>query len=82
MDKYQISSTHLGNLFRKYVGKTYVEYLTGLRMEKAQQLMLAHPDMPLKDIAEIVGYIDRHYFTKVFKQTTGLSPSVFRERHT
>jgi len=81
LDKFQISSTHLGNLFRKYVGKTYVEYLTTLRIEKAQQLMLAHPDMPLKDIAEIVGYIDRHYFTKVFKQTTGLSPSVFRERY-
>jgi two-component system response regulator YesN len=79
MDRFQISSTHLGNLFRKYHGETFVEYLTTLRISKAKELMRIHPEMPLKEISEIIGYTDRHYFTKVFKLVTGKSPTEYKE---
>ncbi|BBH22120.1 hypothetical protein Back11_34650 [Paenibacillus baekrokdamisoli] len=80
MDRFQISSTHLGTLFRKHLGKTFVEYLTTLRIDKAKELMRIHPDMAFKEISEITGYSDRHYFTKVFKLVTGKSPTDFKEQ--
>ncbi|BBI31554.1 response regulator [Cohnella abietis] len=80
MDRFQISSTHLGTLFRKHLGKTFVEYLTTLRIDKAKELMRIHPDMPFKEISEITGYTDRHYFTKVFKLVTGKSPTDYKEQ--
>lgn len=80
IDRFQISSTHLGNLFRKYIGKTFVEYLTTLRIDKAKELIRIDPNMPLKEIAEIVGYTDRHYFTKVFKLVTGVPPTEFKDQ--
>lgn len=80
IERFQISSTHLGNLFRRYIGKTFVEYLTTLRIDKAKELIRMDPDMPLKDIAEIVGYTDRHYFTKVFKLVTGIPPTEFKDQ--
>ncbi|WP_256761896.1 response regulator [Cohnella sp. WQ 127256] len=80
MDRFQISSTHLGTLFRKHLSKTFVEYLTTLRIDKAKELMRIYPDMPFKEISEIAGYTDRHYFTKVFKLVTGKSPTDFKEQ--
>lgn len=80
MDRFQISSTHLGNLFRKHHGETFVEYLTTLRINKAKELMRIHPEMPLKEISEITGYTDRHYFTKVFKLVTGKSPTDYKDQ--
>ncbi len=73
-----VSSTYLCNIFRSFSGKSFVEYLTQLRIETAQKLMEDYPDMPLKDVAELVSYTDRHYFTKVFKAITGKTPTEYR----
>ncbi|HEY0828603.1 MAG TPA: AraC family transcriptional regulator, partial [Bacilli bacterium] len=78
MDVFDVSSTYLCNLFRSFSGKSFVEYLTQLRIDKAKNLMLEHPELSLKDVAELVSYTDRHYFTKVFKAITGKTPSEYR----
>jgi AraC family transcriptional activator of pobA len=36
--------------------------------------------MPVKDIAEALGFSDPAYFTRFFKRQTGLSPAAFRTR--
>ncbi|WP_138756037.1 response regulator transcription factor [Paenibacillus sinopodophylli] len=75
---FQISNTNLWNLFRDYSGKSFVELLTTLRMNKAKELIDTYPSMLLKDIAEFVGYRDQHYFSRVFKTVVGLTPSEYR----
>jgi len=77
---FKVSNTYLCNLFRNYANASFVEYFTTLRMEKAKTLIRDHPDMMLKDIAELVGYRDHHYFSRVFKIITGQTPSEYKSQ--
>jgi len=81
MDRFHISKTLLCSLFRENSGKSFVEYVTSMRMRKAQELMINFPSMRNKEIAEMVGYADQNYFSRVFAATLGMSPSEYRVRH-
>lgn len=70
-----ISQTYLSRLFRKYGNISFSAYLTQYRMSNAMDLIREHPDMPLRNVAACVGYDDYAYFSKVFHQTLGCSPS-------
>ena len=76
-DEIGISQTYLSRLFRKYSDTTFNAYLTRCRMEAAMKLLREKPDLLLRDVAACVGYDDSSYFTKVFHQYTGLTPSQF-----
>ena len=51
--------------------------LTGIRMEKAKQLLLATA-LPIAEISAQSGYGDYRVFTKVFKKSEGVTPSQYR----
>ncbi len=73
------SSRTLLRHFTRDLGKTPVEYLTHLRMQRAQMLL----EVTLKDVAEIAqasGYADVRAFRKVFRRETGTTPSEHRRR--
>ncbi len=74
-----VSKSYLSSVFKAYSGMTLVEYLTELRMEKAQ-LLLRSGDAKIYEVAEAVGYRDAHYFSLTFKKQIGQSPTEFRER--
>lgn len=76
-DEIGISQTYLSRLFRKYSDTTFNAYLTRCRMEAAMKLLREKPDLLLRDVAACVGYDDSSYFTKVFHQYTGQTPSQF-----
>ncbi len=78
-DEIGISQTYLSRLFRKYSDTTFNAYLTRCRMEAAMRLLREKPDYLLRDVATCVGYDDSSYFTKVFHQYTGQTPSQFIE---
>lgn len=74
-DEIGISQTYLSRLFRKYSDVTFNAYLTQCRIEAAKQMLREKPDLLLYDVAACVGYEDSSYFTKVFRQYTGKTPS-------
>ena len=76
-DEVGISQTYLSRLFRKYSDTTFNAFLTRCRMEAAMALLREKPDLLLRDVAACVGYDDSSYFTKVFHQYTGKTPSQF-----
>lgn len=76
-DEIGISQTYLSRLFRKYSDTTFNAYLTRCRMEAAMKLLREKPDLLLRDVSACVGYDDSSYFTKVFHQYTGKTPSQF-----
>ncbi|MFC5407448.1 response regulator [Cohnella soli] len=78
IDQFDVSRTYLCNLFRNYANASFLEYFTKLRMDRAKELMRDHPDMIVKDIAELVGYADHHYFSRVFKTSCGSTPSDYK----
>lgn len=72
-----LSSSYLSTLFSQETGQTFKEYLTGVRIDQSKQL-LRTTMLKSVEIAEQVGYNDPHYFSTVFKKSTGLSPRKFR----
>lgn len=72
-----LSPSHFSTVFRNQTGQTFKEYLTHVRMEKAQTL-LKTTSLKAFEIAAAVGYNDAHYFSHAFKKYTGVSPMEFR----
>jgi len=72
-----MSNNHFCTIFSQEVGITFTEYLTGLRISKAKELLRA-TNLRSSDIAYKVGYNDPHYFSYLFKKNTGMTPSDFR----
>ncbi|MFC5529918.1 response regulator [Cohnella yongneupensis] len=75
-----ISGSYFSLLFKQQFNETFVEYVTKQRMEMAKSL-LALSDKSVTQIGQMVGYVERRYFTRVFSKYTGMLPSEFRDRH-
>ena len=74
-----ISPNHFSSIFSQEMGKTFIEYLIGKRMERARELLMT-TDMRSSEIAYAVGYKDPHYFSYTFKKTQGMTTREFRAR--
>lgn len=74
-----ISPSYFSTVFRQETGQTFSEYLTGLRMEKARELLRC-TNKKTSDIAYDIGYKDSHYFSYIFKKTQGITPKDYRSR--
>ncbi len=74
---------YLRKLFKKEVGVTPLEYMTGLRMKKAESLLSSawSRDYSVAEVAEMCGYSDPLYFSRVFNKHFGCSPSAFAKRN-
>lgn len=71
------SDTYFSKLFKQCFNTNFILYLTEIRIEKAKR-MLAENRLSIKEIGERVGYADPNYFTKVFRKSTGQTPSRYR----
>jgi two-component system response regulator YesN len=69
----QVSTAYLSRLFSEHLKTNFVDYLTELRIERAEKFIL-ESKMNIKEIAYAVGYHDPNYFSKIFKKVTGRLP--------
>jgi two-component system response regulator YesN len=76
---FSVNANYISQLFKKESGIAFTEYLSNLRIDHAC-VSLKTTDLPIREIAEQVGYSDYFYFSRVFKKITGKSPSLFRGR--
>ncbi|MBA4699869.1 MAG: response regulator [Ruminococcus sp.] len=74
-----MSPSYFSSVFSREVGKTFVEYLTTVRMDKAKELLMCSP-LKTSEIGYEVGYKDPHYFSYIFKKTQNCSPKDYRQR--
>ncbi len=72
-----VSANYFSAIFSRAMQVTFVEYVTGKRMDKAKKL-LRQTQMHTGEIAMEVGYKDPHYFSFVFKKTQGCTPREYR----
>lgn len=63
--------------FKKKYGSTPYAYLLDIKLQYAKKL-LAHTNVPIKEIAARLNFADEHYFSTYFKQVEKISPSSFR----
>ena len=76
--RFFMSRSYLTRSFRNVTGFSVVEYLTYIRIQKAQQL-LRESDRSITEIADLCGFGNITYFEKVFKATTGQTPVQYRK---
>jgi AraC-like DNA-binding protein len=74
------SAPHFHRLFKEQTGCTLHEYFTKLRIDRGIQLLLG-TELSIQEIAHACGYEDSKYFSKLFRQHTGLSPMHYREHY-
>lgn len=80
-EKAGLSTAYFSTVFKKETGKSFSEYLTDLRVERAREL-LGDRDIRIYEICEIVGYPDPNYFSKIFRKAVGMSPEKYRKQIT
>ncbi|WP_079908793.1 AraC family transcriptional regulator [Paenibacillus sp. 32352] len=77
-DMLNLSKSHLSRLFLKTTGLGFKEYVQIIRINKAKQ-MLKGTNHSIRQIAFDCGFNDSNYFSKAFKESTGLSPLQYRK---
>lgn len=78
--KFFLSREYISRKFKQEFGVTLSDFLGRIRIEKAKTLLL-NPQIRIAQIAEMVGYQDEKYFSKVFKKMEGFTPNEYRKKH-
>ena len=73
-----VSPFYLSKLFKEEKNENYISYLSDLRMQKAQSL-LRNPRASIKEVSAAVGYNDQNYFSRIFRNKFGMTPTEFRD---
>lgn len=74
-----IHKNYLSSLFKRDMGVTFTQYLMQKRLEQAT-VLLKNTDYSIANIANMVGYVDPLYFSKLFKKYNNLSPLNYRKK--
>jgi len=74
-----LSSTHFSTIFAQEMSETFIDYLTGVRIEKAKELLVTTDDK-IVNIAFSVGYNEPNYLSYLFRKHEGLSPKEYRQQ--
>ena len=78
-ERLNISSYYFSKLFKEETNEGFVEYLTKRRVELAKEMM-KDPSKSIKEIGSECGYSDPNYFSRIFKKSTGMTPTEYKER--
>ena len=76
-----ISKEYLRRIFKHHTGYPPLAYLTNRRMEYAKELLKnVKTGLMIKEIAEMAGYNDPYYFSRLFRKLFGKSPRAWINR--
>jgi AraC-like DNA-binding protein/ligand-binding sensor protein len=73
-----LSSSYLSKLFKSEMKMNLSTYINNVRVEKSK-LLLLDDSLSIMDVAMMVGFEEQSYFSKVFRNVTGVSPGKFRQ---
>lgn len=77
-DMITVSPDYFTKMFKDTIGKTPIEYINGLRINKAMRL-LSETEKTMAEIADGVGFCNQNYFHKIFKQYMNTSPLAYKK---
>ena len=78
-EEFHINACYLSQLFKKEMGCTFTDYLANKRIEYSCKLLL-ESDLKINEIAELSGFSDYFYFSRVFRKVKKCSPTEYRSR--
>ncbi|WML31498.1 helix-turn-helix domain-containing protein [Neobacillus sp. OS1-32] len=71
--------SYFSHLLLTKTGSSFSDLLTGIRMKEAKRQLL-ESSKPIKEISLLTGYQNANYFSRIFKETVGMSPREFRNK--
>ncbi len=77
-EKFNMNQKNFSAFFKRNVGMSYLDYITGLRITEAKKL-LVETDKSVREIYESIGYISGSTFSMIFKKQVGESPVKYRK---
>ena len=69
-----MNRSYLSRFINSAYGRSFYQWVSGLRIEEAKRLMTEHPELKIQDVAERCGFSSRSVFTQVFTRETGVNP--------
>lgn len=75
-DMFEVNFDYINRIVSQMTGSTIFVYLNSIRINNVKQL-IATTDLPFSEIAYLVGIEDRYYFSKLFRKTTGMTPTEY-----
>ena len=76
-DQLHVNSSYLSGHFKRELGTGFAEFMNGQKISKSKEL-LEKTNLRLLEIADLCGFEDQSYFTKVFSRRVGMSPRQYR----
>ncbi len=78
---FHVSVSKINNDFHKITGQTLNRFCADIRLNRAAEILLAHPDMPISEVAYSCGYSSESYFIQSFQKDRGITPRAYRKMH-
>lgn len=75
-----MNPNYVSKLFHTVMGKTFIEYVTDMKMQRASQLLI-ETKRTVQEISDLLGYRSTPHFIRVFKERYGLTPKQYQKRH-
>lgn len=73
-----VKADRLASFFHRHYGMSYLSWRVMMRIERAKQVLLDYPEIPLCRVGEMVGIPDKSNFRKLFIRHAGCSPQEWR----
>ena len=77
---FKLTPSYISEYFKERAGIKYVEYLATLRIAKAKDLLVIHPDWTIQLISTHVGFLNQETFIRTFKRFEGITPGMYRKQ--
>ncbi|MFD2115549.1 response regulator [Paenibacillus yanchengensis] len=78
-EHFSLSKEYVSRKFKQDTTENISDYIARIRIDHAKQL-LTNPNLKIIQIADMIGYNDEKYFSKVFKKMVGISPNEYRRK--
>lgn len=75
--EFGISYSYMRKIVYELTGKSMIDYLNQLRIDKAKELLL-DTDLTIKQVAAEVGYYNVQSFNRFFRKYEGMPPSSYK----
>lgn len=76
--KFHVSPSYISRIMKRHTNDTFVHYYMRLKIDEACKQLKSKPEMKVKELSDALSFSDQHYFSRVFKEYTGFSPTEYR----